>query len=435
METEARPEELRHYVPTPGGTTVEVSRNSNGTSSTDYLLTDHLGSTDAVLDGTGGFVLQASFDTFGKRRGSDWSAATPPEWTAIAQTTRVGYTGQEMVDNVGLVHLNGRVYDPAIGRFLSVDPLIGDLADSQSVNPYAYVGNRPLTFSDPTGYCLEAPGNISCTAASFLSQNYGKAVLDLAVDVLVMSGVFGSSGHQPPPATVLPGQSAQRGTGLCGPGNTTPTCGGMILYASGPGTASGVPSSSWITSNDPYARENVEQLFIDIFNNSVDVLILGAYYDAKGAYEAVEQGNYGTAVVYVAFTVCDVAEGCKGLTGLKTIGRLAGLRKVERATEAAARGQIHHIATDKAIKSGFTEKFQQIFERAGKSLQDPANKVFLEGHAGRHSPAYHQYVLDRLQNATRGLSGDAYTRALEGELRVLRGELLTNPDLVRGVGL
>lgn len=101
----------------------------------------------------------------------------------------------------------------------------------------------------------------------------------------------------------------------------------------------------------------------------------------------------------------------------------------------ATKGHIHHTATNIAIKSGFTDWFRRIFGRAGKSLEDSANKVFLEGHAGRHSPAYHQHVLDRLQNATRGLSGDAYGRALDAELGALRGELLKNPDLVRGSGL
>jgi RHS repeat-associated protein len=105
------------------------------------------------------------------------------------------------------------------------------------------------------------------------------------------------------------------------------------------------------------------------------------------------------------------------------------------ASARALRAQIHHIATNKAIKSGFTEQFQRIFGRAGKSLEDPANKLLLEGHAGRHSPLYHQHVLDRLQNATRGLSGDAYTRALDAELGALRSDLLKNPDLVRGIGL
>lgn len=48
--------------------------------------------------------------------------------------------------------MNGRVYDPTIGRFMSVDPLIPDLADSQSVNPYTYVGNNPLSYIDPSGF-------------------------------------------------------------------------------------------------------------------------------------------------------------------------------------------------------------------------------------------------------------------------------------------
>lgn len=69
------------------------------------------------------------------------------------------------------------------------------------------------------------------------------------------------------------------------------------------------------------------------------------------------------------------------------------------------------------------------------NLNDPANKVLLEGHAGRHSSAYHDHVQQRLLDATRGLSGSNYEKALRSELGALKQELLKNPDMVKGVGL
>jgi RHS repeat-associated protein len=140
----------RHYVPTPGDATVVVSRNSNLTGSTHYVLTDHLGSTDTVLDANGNTVLRESFDTFGKRRGSNWNAGTAPDWATIGNLTRDGYTGHEMLDNVGLVHMKGRVYDPAVGRFLSVEPIIGDLEDSQTApGPTSSRARRPARAVEP----------------------------------------------------------------------------------------------------------------------------------------------------------------------------------------------------------------------------------------------------------------------------------------------
>ena len=47
--------------------------------------------------------------------------------------------------------MNGRVYDPRLGRFLSPDPIVGDPTSSQSWNLYSYVGNNPLSYVDPTG--------------------------------------------------------------------------------------------------------------------------------------------------------------------------------------------------------------------------------------------------------------------------------------------
>src|SRR5438270_1846877 len=63
------------------------------------------------------------------------------------------------LDDTYLVHMNGRIYDYRLGRFLSVDPIISSPADSQSINPYSYIGNNPLSGIDPTGYCAEGTGS------------------------------------------------------------------------------------------------------------------------------------------------------------------------------------------------------------------------------------------------------------------------------------
>ncbi|WP_353375019.1 RHS repeat-associated core domain-containing protein [Microbulbifer sp. NBRC 101763] len=61
-------------------------------------------------------------------------------------------TGHEMLDEVGLIHMNGRVYDPTLARFVSADPLIDGITSVQGYNRYAYVHNNPLTYTDPSGY-------------------------------------------------------------------------------------------------------------------------------------------------------------------------------------------------------------------------------------------------------------------------------------------
>src|SRR5712672_1780336 len=65
---------------------------------------------------------------------------------------RLGFTKHEHLDDTYLIHMNGRVYDYRLGRFLSVDPIISNPANSQSINPYSYIGNNPLSGVDPTGY-------------------------------------------------------------------------------------------------------------------------------------------------------------------------------------------------------------------------------------------------------------------------------------------
>lgn len=145
----------RHHIKANGQTVAVYSRGSNSANNTIYPLRDHLGSTDAVTNASGGVIVKESFAAFGSRRnGSTWSGSpNSTDMTAIGDATRRGFTDHTMLDNIGLVHMNGRVMDPAVGRFLSPDKYIDGALDTQGWNRYAYVKNRALTATDPHGTC------------------------------------------------------------------------------------------------------------------------------------------------------------------------------------------------------------------------------------------------------------------------------------------
>ena len=129
------------------------------TTAFEFLHRDHLGSVESVTDAAGDSLKVQAYDPFGSRRAKDWKRAlTDDERKALAgeepQRTARGYTGHEHLERTGLIHMNGRVYDPAIGRFLSPDPVVADASFSQSWNAYSYAMNSPLSYSDPSGLTL-----------------------------------------------------------------------------------------------------------------------------------------------------------------------------------------------------------------------------------------------------------------------------------------
>jgi RHS repeat-associated protein len=62
-----------------------------------------------------------------------------------------GYTGHEHLLGVGLVHMNGRLYDPKLHRFLMPDNFVQDPYNTQNFNRYGYVLNNPLSYTDSSG--------------------------------------------------------------------------------------------------------------------------------------------------------------------------------------------------------------------------------------------------------------------------------------------
>ncbi len=118
---------------------------------TRYLHYDNLGSIDTITNGQGNIVERMAYTAFGQRRQGDWRASDPLLPIIPALTNR-GFTGHEHIDEMGFIHMNGRVYDPSIGRFLSADPNIQAPYSTQSYNRYSYVINNPLKYNDPSGY-------------------------------------------------------------------------------------------------------------------------------------------------------------------------------------------------------------------------------------------------------------------------------------------
>jgi RHS repeat-associated protein len=143
-----------HYI-YAGGEAVAIYKSFSGaTQETLYLHRDQLGSVSEITAATGAVVERLSYDPLGKRRDADWSDSS--SLLVYGNETSRGFTGHESLDDVALVHMGGRVYDPLVGRMLSADPYVQFPSHSQSFNRYSYVLNNPLTHTDPSGFCIAA---------------------------------------------------------------------------------------------------------------------------------------------------------------------------------------------------------------------------------------------------------------------------------------
>lgn len=112
-----------------------------------YVIKDHHGGMYATV--TGNTVERYNFDAWGRRRNPQTLS-----YDNVSTSIDRGYTLHEHYDEFGLINMNGRLYDPLIGRMLSPDIVIQDEQNSQAYNRYSYCFNNPLRFTDPSGYVV-----------------------------------------------------------------------------------------------------------------------------------------------------------------------------------------------------------------------------------------------------------------------------------------
>ena len=115
-----------------------------------YICRDYQGSITHIVDANGSLKQELSYNPWGRLRDPNTQQVYAVDAEPVLFLAR-GYTGHEHLTVFGLINMNARLYDPALGRFLSPDPYVQSPDDSQNFNRYSYCLNNPLKYSDPTG--------------------------------------------------------------------------------------------------------------------------------------------------------------------------------------------------------------------------------------------------------------------------------------------
>lgn len=215
-----------------------VTRYRYGQLELRFLLTDRLGSVVGVVradrENTSSPLTVEStlaYDVFGTPRRADswaplvdtesWPQATPPGQSI--PTTRHGFTGHEMLSKQRLIHMRGRLFDPRMGRFTGVDPVIQFPLNTQGLNPYSYLLNNPLAGTDPTGYEMALPGREEpidvCRRGPFSVNCGGYSAAELFPDD--KNSGNGANANQSVSSPALPSDSSEIGSASTRPNLTS----------------------------------------------------------------------------------------------------------------------------------------------------------------------------------------------------------------------
>jgi RHS repeat-associated protein len=297
--------EKHHYI-YGGDGLAAILVTQGSTENLYYVHKDYLGSILALSDESGNIVERYSFDAWGHRRNpSDWS-----QWeNGTSYITDRGFTGHQHMDLFGLINMNGRIYDPDLGRFISPDPYVQMPGNSQNFNRYSYALNNPLVYTDPSGEWLWLAivagayfGGVTANEGEFnpLDWDYTSADTYLGMGIGGLAGWAGASAGMSIGSSALAGGASGVEAGIAG---------GMIG-----GMASGGINGLGMTA---IAGGD----FNDIMSSMTQGMVMGAFSGALaggvgagiGTFTGVEGSGFKNAMFELGHSA--LKGGSQGLAG------------------------------------------------------------------------------------------------------------------------
>ena len=170
-------------------------------SSLVYIHRDYLGSIVALTDSEGETIERTHYGAWGTVDYYEHRDGTEFGYESLLQR---GYTGHEHFVDIGLIHMNGRMYDPVLSRFLSPDNYVQDPGNTQNYNRYGYAYNNPLMYSDPSGEFFLAAvglvagafggGAVATVAAAFIVGGTSAVLFNGASNIINGQSFFSGAG-------------------------------------------------------------------------------------------------------------------------------------------------------------------------------------------------------------------------------------------------
>lgn len=388
-----------------------------------FVHGDRLGSA-ATIVGTDGLIREnLRFDPWGKRMTATGANLS----TTPVSSIRTGFTGHDHDDELGLIDMGGRLYDPELRRVLTPDPLVSS-AGNDGWNPYAYALNNPVTFVDPSGFsaCNDVDGTTYCEGKiEWTSGNVTGRAMN-AVGRTDSPGAHANSHAQQ--AGAAASADAAKAAGAAGAQGNEPSIragefasspvGGSLGPAPGGDVSDGSRSSSGVLAGVGSFFDSITLDDVQLGLSVVGFIPgIGVVADVLNAGISLARGDYLGAALNLLGAIPGIGDAAKasamGSKGLKVaaevtetaieVGVKASSRVLANALEAS--GQIraagtaaHHIVAGAAKKAA---EARAVLTRFGVGINNAANGVFLRAgvHARIHTNAYYETVNGLLRQA------------------------------------